>query len=254
MKQGTKTALAYIFFAASAIIAPAQASEDIPKDTITQNMARIPAGEFTMGADSLGRDHGAPAHKVYLNEFLIDKHEVTNKQFEEKFPDHIRHKLSAGDDNPVTRVSWFDAIDYCTAVGKSLPTEAQWEKAARGTTKSANDFPWGKEFNAASVHGGLKLRDGTAPVGSYPANEYGLYDMGGNVWEWTNDWADYYPNTDKTIKNPTGPARGHHKIRRGGAWSDEIKGMKTGWRDWSSPDSSFYADVGFRCAYNPPQP
>ncbi len=252
IKQGVEFALACVFFVAASATA-AIAEEPVPED-----MAKIPAGEFIMGSDALGPNHGAPAHKVYLDEFWMDKYEVTNKQFETVFPDHKRSYLSPGDNSPVSRVTWTDAFNYCRAVKKYLPTESQWEKAARGGTRTADEFPWGKDFDPDMAHGGLKLKDKTAPVGSYPPNGYGLYDMGGNVWEWAFDWVSDYPNTTETLKNPWGPpfrfSIGEFKIRRGGAWSDDIKGMKTGWRDWSALDSNHYHDIGFRCASNPPKP
>ncbi|NIQ02743.1 MAG: formylglycine-generating enzyme family protein [Nitrospinaceae bacterium] len=219
---------------------------------MTRDMALIPAGKFIQGCDRFGPKHGAPAHPVYLDSFMIDIYEVTNKKFEAVMPDHRlrRSSLSPCDDCPVTKVTWYEAADYCYLIGKALPSEAQWEKAAGGA--SGCEYPWGPLFDSENKqgHGGLKLMDKTAPVGKYSPNKYGLYDMGGNVWEWVADWysARYY--FSEPIYNPRGPRRGVMKVRRGGAWSDSIKSMTTGYRDWSYPFSRSFNDIGFRCVIN----
>jgi len=224
-----------------------------PLRNLTENMVLIPSGTFQMGCDQFGPKHGAPAHTVYLDDFMIDKYEVTNKRFEEIIPDHKlrRSRFSNCDNCPVTKVTWYDATDYCYLIGKTLPTEAQWEKA----TGAANgcEFPWGPRFDPAhpQAHGGLKLQDKASPVGSYPSNKYGIYDLAGNVWEWMADW--FSPNSrakSEVEKNPRGPSRGEVKVRRGGSWSDSVIAMSAGYRDWSYPFSRSLNDVGFRCAIN----
>lgn len=215
-------------------------------------MSFIPAGTFKQGCNDFGREHGAPAHWVYLNDFFIDKFEVTNKQFEQIIPEHVprRSTLSSCDDCPVSKVTWYEAADYCYLIGKTLPTEAQWEKAAGG--ENGCEFPWGSQFDPAhpQARGGLKLRDKTSAVGSYLPNKYGIYDMAGNIWEWTSDWYGLYVDTGEIMYNPKGPSSGIMKVRRGGSWSDSIKAMAVGYRDWSYPQSRSLNDVGFRCAVN----
>ena len=207
-------------------------SENTEFRNTTDDMVVIPSGKFRMGCNQFGPMHGAPEHWVYLSEFMIDRFEVTNKRFEEIISDHKRRrsKLSKCDECPVTNVSWYEAVDYCYLIGKTLPTEAQWEKA--------------------EGRGGLEMRDKSAPVGTYPANKYGIYDMGGNVWEWVSDWMAPGYQASEVLINPQGPSSGVMKVRRGGAYSDSIKAMATGYRDWSHPSSRFFSDVGFRCAIN----
>ncbi|MCH8158166.1 MAG: SUMF1/EgtB/PvdO family nonheme iron enzyme [Nitrospinae bacterium] len=225
----------------------ASASRDVLVD-----MVHIPAGKFMMGCNRFGPQHGAPEHLVHLDGFMIDKYEVTNKRFEEVILEHElrRSVFSVCDDCPATRISWYEAADYCHLVGKSLPSEAQWERAAGGA--NGCEFPWGPEFDVKSPkgRGGLKLRDNTVPVGSFPPNRYGMHDMGGNVWEWVSDWFSggyYFP---EFLHNPRGPRSGTMKVRRGGAWSDSVVAMASGYRDWSYPFSRGFNDIGFRCAIN----
>lgn len=221
-------------------------------EEVARNMVLIPAGKFQRGCDALGPEHGAPAHPVFLNSFMIDQYEVTNQQFEAVMPDHKlrRSKSSHCDHCPVTKVTWYEAADYCHLIGKALPSEAQWEKAAGAA--NGCEFPWGPEFDPQKkqARGGFQLRDKTSPVGSYPPNKFGLYDMAGNVWEWVADWYSPKYYFMEPLYNPRGPSRGVMKVRRGGAWSDHVKAMKTGYRDWSYPFSRSYSDIGFRCAIN----
>ena len=227
-------------------------SENTEFGNTTDDMVVIPSGKFKMGCNQFGPMHGAPEHWVYLSEFMIDRFEVTNKSFEEIIPDHKRRrsKLSKCDECPVTNVSWYEAVDYCYLIGKVLPTEAQWEKAAGSGDGCA--FPWGHDFDPihSQGRGGLEMKDKSVPVGTYPANKYGIYDMGGNVWEWVSDWMAPGYQVSEVLINPQGPSSGIMKVRRGGAYSDSIKAMATGYRDWSHPSSRFFSDVGFRCAIN----
>ena len=221
-------------------------------DEIVRDMVLIPAGKFQRGCDALGPEHGAPTHPVYLDAFMMDIYEVTNERLEKVMPDHqLRRSLSSSCDNcPVTKITWYEAADYCHLIGKALPSEAQWEKAAGAA--NGCEFPWGPDFDPKKnqARGGLELKDKVSPVGSYPPNKFGIYDMGGNVWEWVADWYSPQYYFTEPLYNPRGPSRGVMKVRRGGAWSDSIKAMKTAYRDWSYPFSRSYSDIGFRCAIN----
>lgn len=250
-----------ILFLLWMVSAPAATKFDLypqpPVRDLTEGMVFIPAGNFVRGCDKFGPEHGAPVHAVYLDEFMIDKYEITNSRYEELFSEHNlrRSMLSHCDDCAVTKITWYDAAEYCYLIGKALPSEAQWEIAAGAA--NGCEFPWGPEFKLGdpSARGGLKLKDNASPVGSYPPNKYGIYDMAGNVWEWVADWFAPYDlgvngmhNT--ILHNPRGPLTGHMKVRRGGAWSDSIKAMAAGYRDMSYPLSRSLNDVGFRCAIN----
>jgi formylglycine-generating enzyme required for sulfatase activity len=197
-----------------------------PKDGMV--MVYVPAGEFIMGSadsDSLALDDEKPQHTVYLDAFWIDKTEVTNAQYR-KCVEAGKCKASRcadnarlnGDAQPVVCVSWDDAATYAQWVGGRLPTEAEWEKAARGTDRRI--FPWGDapDPNRANYYDtGIGT---TSAVGSYPAgaSPYGALDMTGNVCEWVADWYDsgYYARSPE--RNPTGPDSGKYRVLRGGSW------------------------------------
>ena len=136
----------------------ASSAENIETSNINDGMIFIPSGKFQMGCNKFGPLHGAPAHEVYLDSFLIDKYELTNKKYEIYFPDHKSRRsiLSKCDNCPVTNMSWYAAADYCYIIGKSLPTEAQWERASGSADGCA--FPWGNNFDPAAgqASGGLK--------------------------------------------------------------------------------------------------
>ena len=219
---------------------------------VGREMVLISASKFQRGCDALGPEHGAPSHPVYLDSFMIDIYEVTNERLERIMPDHkFRRSMSSHCDKcPATKITWYEAADYCHLIGKALPSEAQWEKAAGAA--SGCEFPWGPDFDPAKkqAHGGLKLKDKVSPVGSYPSNKLGIHDMGGNVWEWVADWYSPQYYFLEPLYNPRGPSRGVMKVRRGGAWSDSVKAMKAGYRDWSYPFSRSYSDIGFRCVIN----
>jgi len=195
-----------------------------PKDGAT--MVYVPAGEFLMGSkDGEGQDDERPQHKVFLTGYWIYRTEVTVAQYK-KFCQATGRVMATDppwkwqDDHPVVNVFWDDAAAYAQWANAALPTEAQWEKAARGTDSRV--YPWGNDWDGEKCQNsvGGKNAGKTAPVGSMPAgaSPYGCLDMAGNVWEWCADWYDagYYKNAP--ARNPTGPATGTTRVLRGGSW------------------------------------
>ena len=221
----------------------------------------IPPGEFIMGSlEGEGDSDEHPQHRVYLDGYFIGKYEVTVAQFR-KFCEETGYKMPEQpswnkDKHPVVNVTWEDAVEYCKWAGLRLPTEAEWEKAARGT--DGRKYPWGNHepyYNGryyANYDPGNYSEDGykyTAPVGSYPhgASPYGCMDMAGNVWEWCYDWydEDYYRNSP--YRNPKGPSSGTSRVCRGGSWNCSAKSVRCASRSRGSP-SYGWGFLGFRPA------
>ncbi len=239
----------------------------IIKNNVLSGMVLIPAGEFSMGCDANHNDGNAclsdqvPLHTVYLDTFMIDKYEVTNAQYalcvasgvcSEPDFDYSYGRQSYYNDPtytnyPVIYVSWSDAATYCSWVNKRLPTEAEWEKAARGASVRA--YPWGDMTASCSLANGNWCVDDTSKVGAYSAgaSPYGVFDMAGNVWEWVSDWylLGYYSNS--SYANPTGPSTGSYKVIRGGSWDNSFDSLLTAYRDYFHPDFTGN-NFGFRCA------
>ncbi|MBI4233123.1 MAG: SUMF1/EgtB/PvdO family nonheme iron enzyme [Chloroflexi bacterium] len=222
-------------------------------DTREGDMVLVPAGEFMMGSNE-GDSNKKPARAVYLNVYYIDKYEVTVEQYRACVEADVCRKPVTGglcnwgkfdrEDHPINCVTWNLAKGYCTWVGKRLPTEAEWEKAARGT--DGRTYPWGegKDESKANYSG-----DETRPTGSYPAgvSPYGVHDMAGNVWEWVADWFDegYYSRSPS--RNPRGPETGEYRTVRGGSWRDHAYFVQASDRYYYSPTITD-SNVGFRCA------
>ena len=221
-------------------------------------MVFVPAGEFTMGGQILPDEQ--PVHTVNLNAFWIDTYEVTNALYHkcveaggcQPLQNASTTSGSSSDDpaqsnHPVTQIAWTEADQYCKWAGKRLPTEAEWEKAARGT--DARTYPWGNTFDATLVNSAYNGDLHTTAVGSYPAgaSPYGALDMAGNVWEWVADWyaENYY--TQSPRDNPTGPASGRLKVARGGGYGGTEAVMRGAQRRSMYPDE-FGGFLGFRCA------
>jgi formylglycine-generating enzyme required for sulfatase activity len=191
-------------------------------------MVLIPEGEFQMGGND-GDEDEQPIHKVYTDAFYMDVYEVTNTQYK-KFMEATGHKPPIYWDNPncnvpdkpVVGVIWQDAVDYCKWVGKRLPTEAEWEKAARGGLEGKK-YPWGDderiEAPTAMQNPGLTS---AYPVGCFAPNGYGLHDMERNAWEWCSDLYDEKYYAKSIEKNPQGPDTGNERVLRGGSWFSGI--------------------------------
>jgi formylglycine-generating enzyme required for sulfatase activity/serine/threonine protein kinase len=216
-------------------------------------MVLILAGEFQMGSEG-GRDNERPVHTVYLDAFYMDVYKVTNIRYAACVDDGGCEAPEYGyfgnvdyANHPVVGVDWNQAQAYCEWRGDELPTEAQWEKAARGGLEG-KQYPWGDETPDCSRANFAGCKGDTSQVGIYPANGYGLFDMVGNVWEWVWDWhqADYY-SSQITWLNPLGPSSGDSRVLRGGSWSNEPSFLRLAFRGYKSP-STRVDDGGFRCS------
>ncbi len=222
-------------------------------------MALVPAGEFTMGSTT--SDDEKPVHRVYLNAFYMDKYIVTVGQYAKYLhatgmqappewevmnqPHHQRR--------PVVNISWSEAATYCKWAGKRLPTEAEWEKSARGT--DGRLYPWGNDpptrlhanFGRKEWAGHMAL----VPVGMFEMGKspYGIYDLAGNTLEWVNDWYDHDYYKKSPTKNPQGPTTGKSKVVRGGNWLYVQDFLRSSFRFNAEPSSRQFG-YGFRCAKN----
>lgn len=315
-----------LFFAALALIAfvvTYVVVKAVHRESTPEGMVRIPGGEFVMGSDHAGAPNAEkPAHRVRLDPFWMDEHEVTNAEFRKfveaigyvttaekppkegvepgslvftptagpvplnertpqwwkwvpgaswQHPEGPASNLDGRDDHPVVQVSWDDAVAYAKWAGKRLPTEAEWEFAARGGLESKK-FTWGdnppaEDAKLANIWQGdfpwrnLKL-DGyerTAPAKSYPPNGYGLYDMAGNAWEWCADWyrPDAYTLLPALAVNPQGPdvawdprqAKSIQRVTRGGSFLCHVsycESYRPGARRGTDYDTGM-SHIGFRC-------
>lgn len=224
----------------------------------------IPEGTFTMGRTKVTADDNTkmrphvllddrPPHAVKLKAFKLDAKEVTHEEYaafvaatkratpyhwtQGKMPQHLARV-------PAYNVTWEDARAYCEWKQQRLPTEAEWERAARGGLDSQS-YPWGDRADAKTAW--YAQGSGPGPVGRYKPNAFGLYDMAGNVSEWTADWfsGGYYK--ESPAENPKGPETGVYKVIRGGAWSDPASRITVFFRNWVRPTQR-QPNIGFRCA------
>jgi formylglycine-generating enzyme required for sulfatase activity len=237
-------------------------------------MSYIPAGTFQMGTEN-HHDHEKPVHNVTLNAFWMDQTEVTNAQYAMcvaagscrqpwslgSYSSSSYYEEAAYADYPVIYVDWNRASAYCAWAGRRLPTEAEWEYAARGGL-AGRAFPWGDSYDErlanhcdqtcpAYAYPENIPDDGyseTAPVGSYPANSYRLFDMAGNVWEWAADW--FGPYSSAAVTNPSGPLSGETRVTRGGSWYNGLWECGVYSRYGRNPTEA-YPYIGFRCVDTP---
>ena len=252
------------------VIASGAFADEVGSQDAPAGMVLIPAGGFTMGRtfettdDKRGmrplvlRDD-RPAHVVRLGVYFMDTHEVTQADYAEfvratghRTPYHWVNGVTpeGKQDHPVHNVDWQDADTYCAWRDKRLPTEAEWERAARGGEEGKR-YPWGDDkpdrqralFNTPS---------GPGPVGSYPSNPFGLHDMAGSVSEWCSDWFErtYYERSPKN--DPQGPPEGMYKIIRGGSWADGPQRISVFFRNWVRTNQRT-PNLGFRCVQDAPE-
>lgn len=257
------------FLAVFLVFIPVFTNPDSVSASEYENMVLIPEGEFEMGSNS-GDPFERPKHTVYLDAFFIDKLEVTNADFSLFLndegnkkedgaswifidSDYCKIKKTNGhfapeegyEDHPVVMVSYYGALAYCQWAKKRLPTEAEWEKAARGGILDA-PYPWGYDIDTTHTNYERKKR-GTTPVGIYPPNGFGLYDMAGNVSEIVSDfYSDNYYRFSPD-KNPGGPEIGEFHTVRGGSWLSGPKGLRVFKRREGILPYLSLPDVGFRC-------
>ena len=252
------------------------------KPEIPEGMVLIPAGSFEMGSEAHVSER--PVRTVHLDAFYMDKYEVTNAQFKafvdanpQWQKDNIEDRFNLNDsylyywtgndypageaDHPVVAVSWYAAMAYAEWAGKQLPTEAEWEYAARGGL-AGQKYPWGDTITPADANYQNSNIGDTTPVGAYEANGYGLYDMAGNVWEWCLDAydEDFYAASENS-RNPLAGGETLQGLRdtfmtiptsswrvlRGGSWNDFARYLRVANRFWDSPAFA-YTHFGFRCA------
>jgi len=238
----------------------AQEAEQITWEKDNSQMVLIPAGSFEMGDHfNEGESRELPVHRVTLDGFYMDKTEVTVGQFKAFLADSGYSwggdwdqvaKYSPGDDHPMIYVTWGHAVAYAEWAGKRLPSEAEWEYAARGGLQGKR-YPWGDEIthddaNYYGTGGKDTWEHSTAAVGSFGVNGYGLYDVAGNVWEWCADRyaEDYYASSPAT--NPQGPETGTKRVLRGGNWSSLTSNLRVAYRNYYAPDVRGN-NYGFRC-------
>lgn len=233
----------------------------LPGGSGAVDMVYVPAGAFMMGSGD-GASDEQPLHQVFLDAYWIDRTEVTNAQYAlcvedgpcqapESSRSYSRDRYYGDEafaDYPVISVSWSDADAYCTWRDARLPTEAEWEKAARGVDQRT--YPWGNGApTCENVNFNIDCVGDTSKTSSYPAGAgpYNAVDMAGNVWEWVADWyqSDYYASAPD--RNPTGPASGDYRVLRGGAWTSVKSLVRAANRHDSAPSSRSFS-VGFRCA------
>ncbi len=219
------------------------------------DMMYVPSGEFIMGSKAPAEE--SPIHKVFLDGYWIGKNCITVAQFRAYCSDSgyefnwQDNKPDWGwvDNHPMVHVDWDEATGYCKWAGGDLPTEAQWEKAARGTKGIL--FPWGMEYKPTALQSSIEgTQVGTAPIGTFPdgLSPYGCLDMAGNVYQWCSDWFFGDGYADLPTKNPVGQSFGDYRVMRGGSWSgNEVGIFRAARRSYQDP-GKHSQEYGFRLA------
>jgi formylglycine-generating enzyme required for sulfatase activity len=241
---GALTAGVYAYFGLRGSPAPPLPGPEIQKAAHSEGMVLIPGGRFLMGRSGGPDPEAEPAHEIQLAPYLLDERPVTNRQFREflQQTNPEAAKALADDETPVTNVTWDEAYAYCLAQGNRLPTEAEWEYAARGT--DGRLYPWGESFDPAAVNYGKSGILHTEPVGARPRNRspFGVLDMAGNVWQWCSDDYRHYAGHKSELPIPRGA-----KVIRGGSFRSESSKVTSVARDFQQP-SQRSSTIGFRCA------
>jgi formylglycine-generating enzyme len=228
---------------------------------IEPRLVSIPAAWFLMGSAS-GQDCERPVHRVWVDAFELAATQVTNAEYAyflrssgSDLPPFWNDKDFSSPQQPVTGVCWFEADHYCrwlsskTARAYRLPTEAEWERAARGGLEQ-QDFPWGNDPPQSLPDYPARWQTGPEPVARFAPNAFGLYNLCDNVHEWSSDWYDPNFYAVSPDRNPGGPERGQRKASRGGSWRHHVKVSRCSARS-SLPPEFRYADYGFRVACDP---
>jgi formylglycine-generating enzyme required for sulfatase activity len=272
VKMRKRTAAPLILLLLFALACSQEEREVTPPES-RHGMVYIPSGEFLMGGQ--GDEDEGPVHRVYVDGFYMDETEVTVGQFAE-FLNEMGNQVEGGvpwlhiedlhskishvngeykpfkrfDNYPIVMVSWYGARAFAEWAGKRLPTEAEWEKAARGGL-IGKIYPWGDDEthdhgNSLHIHG-MDGWEKTSPAKSFVPNGYGLYDMAGNAWEWCADYYDseYYSHSPDS--NPKGPDEGTYKVLRGGSWISPLEHLRASERFRYYPEYRNF-NFGFRCA------
>ncbi len=246
---------------------PAPSASPSALSSQTMPMILIPAGDFIMGSDN-GNDDEKPVHTVFLDAYYIDKYKVTNALYKvcvdvqvcapPKFNNSYLRPTYYGDPRydqyPVIGVTWDMAKAYCEWRGARLLTEAEWEKAARGT--DGRMYPWGNSIDQSRANynnnGDPNYVGDTSQVDAYPSgvSPYGVFDMAGNLWEWVADIYDANYYSASPLANPLGPTSGPTRVIRGGSWDSDALSLRSARRSWNDPsNANIY--IGFRCGKNP---
>lgn len=236
------------------------------QELLAKDMVRLPGGTFKMGSpnEEAERDDDELQHKVKVSDFCLSRYPITNALYEKFDPSHRarRDEIAKQDNQPVIYVNWYEAVMFCRWLGCRLPTEAEWEYACRAATTTP--FSTGENLATAQANydGNFPYKNfpigeylgKTSPVGSYPPNDWGLYDMHGNVWEWCLDWYDwkYYHQCRRrgVEENPTGPENGSSRVVRGGAWRSYAQDCRSAYRSNDDPGNRHDA-LGFRPVFVP---
>lgn len=266
-------------------------SANADNPSYTGEMIWIPEGSFLMGNNGNEKYRFAdelPQHDVTLSGYFIGKYEVTRGEYRKfieaggysnpaywsqegwkwkrnrtqpQYWDAVQSfgtgSFTQTDSHPVTGISYYEAEAFCNWAGGHLPTEAQWEKAARWTGSRSNVYPWGDTWDAQNCNnidddnpaGGGDAKNQTAPVGSYTngASPFGCHDMAGNVWEWCKDWYSSKYYSQSPASDPQGPEIGSLRVLRGGGWGEGGYGMRSAYRRSEAPSNGWF-DLGFRVA------
>ena len=216
-------------------------------------MVKIPGGCFMMGTDKdytytvalEPNEREKPAHKVCLDPFYLDTHETTQKEWKKYMPHNP--SIWQGDDLPVEHITWQEAHDYCKMRGKRLPTEAEWEYAAKAGSTRENF--WGDGINGDYAWYDANSSRRPHPVGTRKPNPWGLYDMMGSVWEWVSDWYELNYYKRSPVKNPQGPEKpASHHVIKGASWVDDKSFFRAAIRHRGRGDQTETFLVGVRCA------